>query len=135
SAANPFREGNKRESDAGRCAEERQCKQQIEDEKVQKLPRLPDHGERVERQPLGHGKAGDGRHREQDSASGKSGTDVAAQTVARDREECTTRTVAKQRNTDDHVREVMPLNDREEASQKHIEGESTSRHKRDSQEE
>ena len=64
SAAYPLRGGNKRESDAGRCAEERQCKQQIEDEKVQKLPRFPDHGERIERQPLGHGKAGDGRHRE-----------------------------------------------------------------------
>ena len=60
---------------------------------------------------------------------------MTAQTVARDREECTTGTVAKQRDTDDHVREVMPLNDREEASQQHLEGEGPSRHQRDSQEE
>src|SRR5262249_22374124 len=59
---------------------------------------------------------------------------MTAQTVARDREECTTRTVAKQGNTDDHVREVIPLNDREEASQQHLEGEGPSRHQRDSQE-
>src|SRR5215510_11462696 len=59
---------------------------------------------------------------------------MTAQTVARDREECTTRTIAKQRDTDDHVGEVMPLNDREEASQQHLEGEGPSRHQRDSQE-
>src|SRR5258706_15745098 len=59
---------------------------------------------------------------------------MTAQAVARDREECTTHTVAKQRDTDDHVREVMPLNDREEASQQHLEGEGPSRHQRHSQE-
>src|SRR5258708_36904138 len=52
---------------------------------------------------------------------------MTAQTVARRCEECTTRTVAKQRDTDDHVGEVMPLNDREEASQQHLEGEGPSR--------
>src|SRR5262249_10643892 len=59
---------------------------------------------------------------------------MTAQTVARDREECATRTVAKQGNTDDHVREMMPLNDGEEASQQHLEGEGPSRHQCDSQE-
>src|SRR5262249_60781423 len=59
---------------------------------------------------------------------------MTAQTVACDREERTTRTVAKQRDADDHVGEVMPLNDREEACQQHLEGEGPSRHQRDSQE-
>ena len=56
------------------------------------------------------------------SRTNQCGTEARAQAILKEREKAAARAVAEQGDADRHVGEVVPLDDREEAGQQHLEG-------------
>src|SRR5262249_49751871 len=69
------------EPDAGGGAEKGGSKQQIIGRQIKQLPRVPNHGERIEGQTLRHAETGDRGHAEKRRAEGKNGREAGAQPI------------------------------------------------------
>ena len=92
---------------------------------------LPDHREGVERQLLRRHEAADGRDCEERGTEREDADETGAQPTLGEAEKCPAYAIAEQRDRDDHIGEVMPLNDRKEAGQHHLIGEQPRRNQRD----
>src|SRR3546814_10351420 len=107
-------------ADGKGAAEERDGEEQVEEEQVEKLARLPDDGEGVEREALGEREGGDGGDPEQAGAGGEGRGEPCMQPGPRQLQDRAAGPEAQQREADHHVGEVMPLDDRQEARQQHL---------------
>jgi hypothetical protein len=108
------RESREREAGAGRRAEERHEQQRVDGGEAQRLLRIPEDLQRVERHALREQEATDAGQREGGCAGGERRPEALGQEALRQRDERSRRAVAQHRDADDHVGEVVPGDDREQ---------------------
>ena len=106
-----------READARGRKKERYEEHQVEKTQIKELARVPDHFERVKGNTLAEHEAQHHRDTEQQRAHGKCRLESSLQLTPEQCDAGATRAVAEQGEADDHVREVMPLHDRQHAHQ------------------
>ena len=125
------RPSGKDKGDGARRGEERHGKQQIDRRQMDLLAPIPNDLERVERQVPRQRIAPDRRDAEQGGQRGEASVEPRQQAMLDEYQERSAGTVAEQRQADDHVGEVVPQGDREQARQKDLVGDGRQREERD----
>ncbi len=127
----PSAETDEGETNTGRGAGERNHEQEVNQQQTQRLLRIPEQLEGIERHPLGKQKAAQCGDCEQRGSADEDGRKAGLEDVLPQRDQCTADTVAEQRDADDEVGEMVPLDDREKAHQQHFVSEGAGRQQAD----
>ena len=108
------------EADTACGKEKRNEKQQVNQAQARELPRIPYDLECVERHVLAKGKTRNHRDAEKSCAGCKRRLEVQLQPAPQKRDRRAAGTIPKERKAYDHVREVVPLDDRQHAHQQKL---------------